>query len=266
MALGDSIVIGGLLFHSEQSRTTMEAFAQGMSALGDVPFMADLRSGVPDCVDFVATWGDRPWRSAATDKPRLYLEAGYINGTGPDYVQNRLRFVSAEWNGLGAHGDDVGDCPDDRWDALNITCSPWNPPGPKLLVLEQHPSDGAANPGALSGVLKDITGFTVKRRPHPLVEPSCKLDADLRWADCAITWGSTAAVEAIIAGVPTVVMSDRCIASEIMPNSLDGLRDVGGVSRSNWLHRLAYRQWTHAEMASGAAWRHLRERCRVRPD
>lgn len=231
----------------------MEALAAGMAAYGDV---GECSAGYAPA-DFVAVWGRRP--RPPEYRHRLYLEAGYINGTGPDYVRNRLRFISAEWDGLGNGAASVGLCPPDRWEALGLELSPWRRTlrlRPRLLVLEQNPGDTTANPEALDAAISGR--YEVRRRPHPTVGGCRPLAEDLAWADCAITWCSTAAVEAVIAGVPTVTLSPEAVARPVCAASLSDLARVPGIDRLPWAHSLAYRQWTFEELASGEAWRRLR--------
>ena len=110
-------------------------------------------------------------------------------------------------------------------------------------------------------------GRTVRYRPHPLVrrcgDVRCpagatgstgSLDEDLAGAALAVTFNSTAGVEAVLAGVPTVALDVGAMA---WPVTTHDLASVQTPEREPWAHRLAWCQWTIEEIASGLAWEHL---------
>lgn len=254
------MIRGALHVEHERQRPIMYALAEGMRACGDVAAIGQFRPAWAES-SFVCVWGARPTvPDYLSQLPVLYLEAGYINGTSGDYVSRRLRFVAAEWEGLrGEARLPEGEPAADRWEALGIPVLPWRRGGgSRALVLEQHPGDMATEPTDYAGVSRvlESRGFVVHRRPHPLVEPSIPLEHDLLWADVAVTVCSTAAVEAVIAGVPTITLSRRSVAWPVTSHAVREPLYRG--DRSRWLHELAYRQWTLAELASGEAWSHLR--------
>lgn len=78
-------------------------------------------------------------------------------------------------------------------------------------------------------------------------------------AHALVTYGSNAALDAILAGVPTVVLGDS-IARPIAMQDLSELSDVSHPSMEEihqWGCDLAYCQWTPEEMRSGEMWETL---------
>lgn len=89
--------------------------------------------------------------------------------------------------------------------------------------------------------------------------PDVKLGELLGNCHALVTHGSNAAVEAVIAGVPAVVVSrGACAAEPVAELDLDtGIwnpRFPNDEERRQWLANLAYCQFTLEEIASGFAW------------
>lgn len=75
------------------------------------------------------------------------------------------------------------------------------------------------------------------------------------WA--VVTHHSNVAVDALVAGVPAFCWGG--VAMELASQRLEQIERPGYPDRRDaWMADLAYTQWTPAEMASGACWRHLR--------
>jgi len=209
-----------------------------------------------DQYDMVSSWGKRGYDGL---RPHLILEAGYINRDTGNYHRDRLRFISTSWNK--PHGMSDGftwNAPPDRWRRLGIEFDDWKLSGRFALMLSQHPNDY----GAPSQTIWDSTRkllealYKVRERPHPLVAQSPRsLAEDLRDAHMAVTWTSTAAVEAVIAGVPTVALHPMCIASPVCSQTFDDPYFRG--DRRQWAYNLMYRQWKLNEIADGSMWSHV---------
>jgi hypothetical protein len=82
------------------------------------------------------------------------------------------------------------------------------------------------------------------------------LEATLARAAVAITWNSNAGVDAVVAGVPLVTMDEGAMAREVSSHRIGAFVRP---DRSAWAHRLAWKQWTLAEIESGVALTHLLE-------
>jgi hypothetical protein len=93
--------------------------------------------------------------------------------------------------------------------------------------------------------------------------PDVKFRDLLQNCHAVVTHGSNAAVEAIVAGVPAIVVSRGACAAEPVAE-LDDQRAgrpffPSEERRRQWAANLAYCQFTLEEIASGAAWRTLHE-------
>ncbi len=211
--------------------------------------------------DFTVWWGDVA-PPHARGKPYLVLEAGYINGHSDDYVRDRLRFISGNWNGLhGRASRAPSGCPPDRWNSLGLTMKPWRLPERRVtaLVCGQHPGDRNAPPSGrwLTVCERARAHFdVVVMRQHPLIEgDQPPIEVALQRADVAITWNSNSAVECVIEGVPTITLDRGSIAWQVTSHRIeDPLRLA---DRAEWGYNLAYRQWRHHEFANGTAWEWL---------
>lgn len=136
----------------------------------------------------------------------------------------------------------------------------WRTKGRYVLVCP--PDDKIAN---LMGFderdwLRDVltrlranTDRTIKVRERDK-EQEYPLEQDLAGAWALVTWGSNAAVEALLYGVPVFCTGD-CAASVM------GRADPIGIeypyypdNRYEWAATLAANQWTLDEIASGMAW------------
>ena len=111
---------------------------------------------------------------------------------------------------------------------------------PKPSWVAGHPEDAVAIPHtAFSG--PDVRLHQLLPRCHALV-----------------THGSNAAVEAVMAGVPAVVISDgACAAERVAETVLENIWDPRfpeAEERRQWAANLAYCQFTIDEIADGTAW------------
>ena len=138
-----------------------------------------------------------------------------------------------------------------------------------------HRAAGLAHPTIYaSQVIEELrarTGRPIIYRPKPSwrhaipIEGSemrreGPLSALLADAHALVTWGSSAAVEAIVSGVPVVALGDT-IARPVSETNLDRIAMPYFPSddrRLQWCSDLAYCQWTLDEYASGEAWGHIR--------
>ncbi|NLA68313.1 MAG: hypothetical protein GX856_08755 [Gammaproteobacteria bacterium] len=151
-------------------------------------------------------------------------------------------------------------CPADRFNALGLTVhARGGDPEGYVLVLGQVPGDAAH--GMDDGALRAWVESTLEQypgaryRPHPLGgEPvDGTLAEALAGARLVVTWNSNAGHEALLAGVPVIAYGPAAYAELAGP-------DLPSVAeRRAYFERLAYAQWTLAEMADGTATRFLVE-------
>lgn len=244
-----------------------KAFESGIKKAGHDAIVA--AHGFHEDADIVVGWGLRS-EQLALGRPWICLEAGYINGTRGSYKENRLRFISANFGGTGNQCAKFYGMPSDRAEKHSLELSPWRVnKGGDVLFFGQVPGDASVAHFdyhmSLSAHLKLAQcryGDAVKFRAHPLSNITFEfvrndylsLEASLRDAFCTVTFNSTATVEAVLAGVPSVTLDARSVA---FPVTTHRIGQVEFKEREQWLYNLAYMQWTLDELASGEAWRHL---------
>ena len=237
----------------------MHALAAGLQKHNVYPAIRSA-TDLSDGADFTVWWGNRA-PAAVRNKPVLVLEAGAINGRSGDYVRDRLRFITAGWNGLWGRVDPrAPERPPDRWEKVGIEITPWRDQGDYVLVCDQHPGDLTAPPerGWWSGAeqLAENLGIRCLYRPHPLMAPGLRpLSEALEGAARCVTWSSTAAVEAILAGVPCITLDYGSPAWDVSQHDFQKTPCV--CDRDQWAYNLGYLNWTHDELRDGSAWEHV---------
>jgi len=71
---------------------------------------------------------------------------------------------------------------------------------------------------------------------------------------CCVTHSSSSAVDTIMHGVPTFVMSDRCLTTaghvKVWEDNLEDIENITYYDREQWAHNLAYTSYTNEQLAS----------------
>lgn len=263
-----ALCLGPHGFQQEHS----EAFAAGIRAVGDEPVFR------PDPVtrigaDAVICWG---WRKGqklrATGANVLCAERGYLG--------DRSKWTALGWNGLNGLADFCipKAVSNQRFDQHH-SMQPWRrKAGEYVLIMGQVPGDMSLRGKDLrpwyvrtAKEAADAYGLPVFIRPHPVAvkrglwrSPGLpvmagSLDEALCGAHVVIVWNSNSAVDAVIAGVPSVVMGDGAMAAPVCGRRIG---DRLMPDRKEWAARLAWCQWTLEEIASGQPWALLREHIR----
>lgn len=170
------------------------------------------------------------------------------------------------------------DSPDDRAKAFGWSLKPWRKEGPKRTVIlagssgKYHDYYGLSNPTKYAAnVVEELraqTERTIIYRPKPSwrdAEPLTKaaysrppevLSDLLPKAHALVTHGSNACFEAVMAGVPCIVLGEG-VAKPISSTEIDEIerpRMASDTERWRWAANLAYWQFSEAEFASGFAW------------
>lgn len=256
-----------------------EALREGLARHGvSVQFAT---RDVPTPGDIVVTWSIKQplviAAAKASGTPLLVMERGHL--------PNRMAWTSCGWGGLGGRGtypavDDGGDRWRRHWPDL---MKPWRAEGCHALLLGQVAGDAAlySMEGTFDGWAQRVcdelraAGWAdVVFRPHPLtrrhgaercpegarLSKADALDADLDGAAVAVGFNSTALVETVLAGVPTVTLDPA--GAMAAPVAMHGIPKCGSAldrpDRTQWAHRLAWCQWSLDEIRAGTAWEHLR--------
>ena len=134
----------------------------------------------------------------------------------------------------------------DRWDALGVELQPWRTGGETVLLPQRGigPKETAMPRDWLEGAERRFPG---RVRRHPGRNPAKPLVDDLARCGRVVTWGSGAAVQALMWGIP--VISD-------MPNWI-AEQDNTDAGRLEMFRRLAWAQWEPHETEDATAFARL---------
>lgn len=251
------------------------AMKSGLEAHGIHVDFAAYDKPVP--CDFAVVWGapSRHPHVAQSNKNILVMEAGHLGGR----AKTRLEYTSCGWNGLARRGkypeiEDGGERWRKYWGHL---MQEWKQErGSYALLFGQVKGDAAINGISLHPWMTDLTqqlahrGYSVRYRPHPVTLWRDKnewhpvgsrlsrsgLEEDIQGATICLTYNSTAAVESVLAGVPTITYDEGAMAWPVTTHTL-GPEPIRP-DRTEWAHKLAWCQWTLEEITSGVAWDYLR--------
>lgn len=252
-----------------------DAVWEGVKAAGLKPTGKSFSN--PGHDDLIVTWNrygasdSEARRFAKTGAAVIVMENGIVGANEDAYRKqydqagNQLYCLALNFhNGcgrwwIGASG---------RWREQGIKVEPWRADGEEIIILPQRgigPPEIAMPrdwPNKTWLALRGMTNRTVRIRAHPGNEPARKaLAEDLAKAWAVVTWGSSAAVKAICAGIPAFYGLKGwvgCPAARLLtPNSgLEGaLRD--DECRETMLDRLAWMQWPVPDIAAGEPFRRL---------
>lgn len=240
---------------------------KGMRLLSDTPSIFSKRKLSETDLAVFWSWKQPEIAAAIIDSGRhvLVMERGFL--------QPRNEWVSLAIDGFNNRGK-FAPAPDGgaRWQRLFAHhLKPWRSGGDYALLIGQVPGDAALNgtdivawAATQAQKLIDL-GHKVVYRPHPEGPTPCPPGAslstrslvdDLAGAERVVTYNSTTAVEAILAGIPTVVSDEGTVAYPMCSHQLEA--PLARPDRSAWCHDIAWRQWSIDELADGTAWSHVR--------
>lgn len=245
--------------YNEKHRTILRALAAGIPGAQMRPVtsykpcdVAVIFGGVKK--SYPPTWSKRTILDNHKGRSLLMVESGFFR---------RGEYYQIGWGGAAGHGDfNTGpDTPLDRFHAMQQDrLRPWRlrPNGP-VIVCGQLPDVDHI------GWVQKMTQQYPTFRPHPKTDveiyrlpPDVRIDARplaevFQDAKCLVTWNSTIATEAAIAGVPTIACDRGSMAWPVAGRfTLDFTP-----ARAQWLAGLGYSQWTLDEMREGLPWKHL---------
>lgn len=233
--------------------------------------------------DAYVCWGWRKGKALrqATRRPVLVMERGYIG--------DRFRWTSLGWNGLNGRAQWNAEEDPARLHALfpGLLAPAWktdrrDASGAGLAVIMGQVQGDMALEACTSFPLwvaqatraAERLGLTPRFRAHPvslqkgqtLALPArlARIGGDLAevlaQAALVLTWNSNSGVDAALAGVPTIACDPGSMALDVAARGLQAdpfaaLCDAP--ARERWAARLAWRQWSDEEIASGEAWAHV---------
>jgi hypothetical protein len=196
----------------------------------------------------------------------LVAENGYI-GQDKDGVQLYALAVHGH-NGSGwwPEGDGA------RWEELGVEIKPWRAEGEHLYVRGQRGIGTSlmASPPQWHHALGKVLRRTSKRKvvvvDHP-GKPACQpgqvavLQRDMDGAHACLIWSSAVGVRALVEGVPAFYSAPHWVCAGAALRGLERLEDplMDDEVRLRALERMAWAQWTVAELASGEPFKRLVE-------
>lgn len=134
----------------------------------------------------------------------------------------------------------------ERFNELNIELQEWRTSGETVIL----PQRGIGSPPVVMprNFLKRAAKYGPARtRNHPGRRQATPLEEDLSSAGRVITWGSGAAIKALILGIPVIALYADWIGSQ----------DNTDYGRREMFQRLAWAQWTFEDIRSGFAFKTL---------
>lgn len=187
----------------------------------------------------------------------FYCDNAYFDGTRQAYF--RVTRSALQHSG-------AGESDGKRLAKLGVTIKPWRAAGEHVLVCPQShhfmrtvvgvEGDWQAETMAK---LATLTDRPVRLRAWSADKGklAATLEQDLANAHVLVTWSSAAAITAILAGVPAIVLGQSA-AQPMAGTSLEQLENPPTPDgREGWAGVLADNQWTLDEMRAGVAWRAL---------
>lgn len=183
----------------------------------------------------------------------LVAENGYL---GDILGKTMLAMSRSHHNGAGVWPEGGPE----RWDALGVDLMPWRPIGGETVILPQR---GIGPPGVAMPARwpKEVEKLGRVRRHPGTNKTGVSLRQDLSNASAVVTWGSGAAIKALVWGIPAFHAFPQWIgAPAARPLKHMGMGPrCDDAARLAMFRRLAWAQWTLDEITSGEAIKRLLE-------
>lgn len=272
-----------VVFHAsekEREQELAQCFLAGVREHGHTGEIRPLGSGLPLSGDLACMVGVKSatlWqRHREAGIPLLYFDKGYSRHRRPNSTWEYWRVSPNAHHPTGtsliSHN-----YPANRLMRMGLDIKPWRSKtkGPIIFAgssAKYHEFYGMPDPTEYAQmVISEIRRFTTREivyRPKPSWRDATpiagarysqnpeSLGTLLMNAQCLVTHGSNACFEAMVAGVPTIILGDGVTR----PLSSISLADVERPliphhkKRYQLLANIAYHQWTLPEMVSGEAW------------
>lgn len=148
-----------------------------------------------------------------------------------------------------------------RWDDWKVELAEWRyGPGDRVVFAQRGIGEpGIASPGGWAERMASAVGGRVRQHPGPNMPPVSLAD-DLASAEACFTWNSSAALLALMMGVPVFYAHALWIGAQAglhvtewpaVPKRNDG-------DRLAMFRRLAWAQWTADEVRAGVPFVYLK--------
>lgn len=265
-----------------------DAFVAGVQECGDeaYSFQASVKEPIPkaDVICMVGVKSAKHFRRFRdAGKSIVMFDKGYARWRGPQRTWEYWRVAvnthhpTAYLMSLSRNSV--------RWDDLRrqrkIKVGNWREIGNHIVYAgssaKYHDFVGIEEPTEYArGIIKRLKALTdrpIIYRPKPtwraavpvkgatFSPPTQSISDVLENAWCLVTHGSNACFEAVLQGVPTVVLG-QAIARPISSTTIESVNDpylATDDERTQWLSNIAWCQFTEDEMRSGLAWGAIRD-------
>lgn len=278
-----SIILFNQTCRTQYEKDSLQLMLPGFLASGDIARVSNQR--YEKCDVAVIMYSPRSGAAPSTRASRfirnlhpknlLIIEMPLFRDTqdwyyrfGFDHVHDGGRFISF------AAGRE-------RIKQLGLEVRPWKTDGNAIVIASQLQGDYSLDGIDIDEWAADVANFVschydrdIVIRRHPLsyngrcatydvpnsVEISdAPLKRDLARAWRWVTFTSGSSIDAVLAGVPSVTLSQKNFSWSVSSHDLTNLASPATPDRTDWLARLASHQWNLDEIASGEAWGHLRQ-------
>jgi len=167
----------------------------------------------------------------------------------------------------------------------------WKTKGDHVLVALQNPGDASLRGTdimvwGLDTVIKlrRYTDRPIIVRPHPLPRKGQQryynemnamknvtvvknelpsnlrpLEKDFNDAWCVVTFASGSAVDAVLAGIPSIACDSGNMAWEVSSHLLSEVENPYRGSRKEWINKIVHCQFSVKELEDGTCWEHVRK-------
>jgi hypothetical protein len=212
-----------------------DAFKKGLLRIG-YKVVFGIPGGIPSDDDVFVTWNRIRIGDQIAQKFRHVIVAE--NATwGNDFAgQSWLHLARDHHNSAGKFP--VGAT--DRWDALGVDLLPFRTTG-ETVIIAQRGIGSAPTAMPMHWPERALKRHGGRIRRHPGISGGISLDDDLSSCGLVVTWGSGAAVKALMMGIPVISEMPNWIAAQ--NNTVSG--------RLEMFRRLAWAQWTITEISNG---------------
>lgn len=256
----------------DQPHYRRDAFTRGLTNAGYKLVTGAARPSAP--TDLLVIWNRYGSYEAMADSWEaqggnvLVAENGYIGKDDNGHQLYALAVHGHNGSGWWHVGDDL------RWRALSIPLADWvDRPDGYALICGQRGIGSRSMASPANWHERTARGWRlgkVKQRLHPGNKPdpsAPKLDDDLRGARYCIVWSSSSGVKALMQGIPVVYDAPHWICEEaavplramLDKNFEFPSPDLLTALRQQALERMAWAQWTIAELETGLPFTLLRD-------
>lgn len=201
------------------------------------------------------------------EMPLLRMTEAFCYRLGFDHVHRAGRFAPSDSSVARIH-------------ELGVELKPWRSGVGPIVVAGQLHGDYSLDGVDAFEWSADVAEYLARKKERPIILRPHPLDKDERWDNLAertgaevsrrpliedlaragvwVSYTSGSAIDAVVAGVPSVSLSINNFAWPVSGHGLDGINRPFTPQREAWLARIAGSQWTEAEIRTGRGWQAVR--------